>query len=78
MGEGRRPAAADLLSSLLSYERGGDTQQWEMSHLSRADRAFSVLTRAARSSSTSWGMTMAPERPGAAKAFGKTPPRQCY
>ena len=29
MGEGGRPAAADLLSSLLSYERwGGDTQQW--------------------------------------------------
>ena len=27
LGEGRRPAAADLLSSLLSYERGGDTQQ---------------------------------------------------
>ncbi len=41
-------------------------------HLSaaRVDRFCRiVLTRAARSSSTSWGMTMAPERPGAAKAF---------
>ena len=35
-------------------------------HLSRRDF---VLTRAARSSSTPWGMTMAPLRPGAAKAF---------
>ena len=35
----------------------------------RVDRAFCVLTRAARSSSTSWGMTIAPLRPGAAKAF---------
>ena len=40
-----------------------------MSHLFRADFCRIVVTRAARSSSTSWGMTMAPLQPGAAKAF---------